>query len=72
MRRKHNESRSTRETVKAREEEDEEEGSGKQREVLLCPATRGGSVTARPNRKHRQTARRMESGDEERPGEEEE
>lgn len=69
MRRKHNESRSTRETVKAREEEEEEEGSGKQREVLLCPATKGGSVTARPNRKHRQTARRMESGDEERPGE---
>lgn len=69
MRRKHNESRSTRETVKAKEDEDKEEGSGKQREVLLCPATRGGSVTARPNRKHRQTARRMERGDEERPGE---
>lgn len=68
MRRKHKESRSTKETEKAREDEEEEEGIGKQREVLLCPASRGGSVTARPNRKHRQMARWMESGDEERPG----
>lgn len=53
--------------MKAKEEDEEEEGSGKQREVLLGPATRGGSVTARPNRKHSQTARRTESGDEEWP-----
>lgn len=67
MRRKHSESRSTRETEKAREDEEEEEGSGKQREVLLCPVTRGGSVKAKPNRKHRKTDRRMKSGDVERP-----
>lgn len=64
MTRKHSESRSTRETVKAREEDEDEDGSGRQRDVLLCPATRGGSVTAKPKKKHRQTARRMESGGE--------
>lgn len=68
MTRKHNESRSTRETEKAREDDEEEEGI--QREVLLCPATSGGSVTARPNRKHRQTAILTDSGEEERPVEE--
>lgn len=67
MRRKHRESRSTRETEKAREDEEEEEGSGKQRAVLLWPVTRGGSVTAKPNRKHRKTERQTENGDEERP-----
>lgn len=67
MRRKHSESSSTRETEKAREDEEEEEGSGKQREVLLCPVMRGGSVMAKPNRKHRRTDKRMESRDKERP-----
>lgn len=67
MRRKHSESRSTRETEKAREDEEEEEGSGKQREVLLCPVTRGGRVTAKPNRTHRKTDKWTASGGEERP-----
>lgn len=67
MTRKHSESSSTRNTEKATEEEEAEEGSSKQREVLLCPATRGGSVTARPNRKHKKMASRMESTGEDHP-----
>lgn len=63
MRRKQSESKSTRETEKAREDDDDEEGSGKQRDVLLCPATREGTVTVKPNRKHRQMETRMDNGD---------
>lgn len=65
MRRKQRESKSTRDTEKAKDDDDDEEGSGKQREVLLCPATREGIVTVKPNRKHRQMETRKDNGNEE-------
>lgn len=63
MTRRHSESTSTRKTEDARP--GEEEASGRQREVLPWPATRGGTVTAKPNRKHRRTERRMKICEEE-------
>lgn len=66
MARKQKESRSTRDTVKASvEDEEDEEGSGRQSHVLLCPASKGSSATSSPNRKHRQTASRVKEDEEE-------